>query len=214
MGMFKRSNKADSAGRAGEGADLSVLLLQGEDMIEQVGRAHMSWGLGSADRWDLDQTTGIITWTFPDKTATASAQILGSFAPRAGSWLWAWANQSLLPHMSRDSRSFCDWAEANGHPGLAQPKIDADEQTASTLAALAFRITGATGYYRGPGGNSSYVIITFGPVTLTSADGSVSTFNINVGQRRAGAPVPGRTLELVRPVARTIPDDLTAGDDQ
>ncbi|MFE5033441.1 DUF6882 domain-containing protein [Streptomyces sp. NPDC056683] len=181
MGMFKRSNKADSAGQAGEGADLSVLLLQGEDMIEQVGRAHMSWGLGSADRWDLDQTTGIITWTFPDKTATASAQILGSFAPGAGSWLWAWANQSLLPHMSRDSRSFCDWAEANGHPGLAQPKIDADEQTASTLAALAFRVTGATGYYRGPGGNSSYVIITFGPVTLTSADGSVSTFNINVG---------------------------------
>jgi hypothetical protein len=50
-------------------------------MIEQLGRAHMSWGLGSADRWDLDQTTGIITWTFPDKTATAPAQILGSFSP-------------------------------------------------------------------------------------------------------------------------------------
>ncbi|WP_331728323.1 DUF6882 domain-containing protein [Streptomyces sp. NBC_00158] len=121
MGMSKRSDKADSAGQAEERADLSVLLLQGEDVIEQVGRAHMSWGLGSADRWDLDQTTGVITWTFPDKTATASAQILGSFAPRAGSWLWAWADQSLLPHMTRDSRSFCDWAEANGHPGLAQP---------------------------------------------------------------------------------------------
>ncbi|MFE2579344.1 DUF6882 domain-containing protein [Streptomyces sp. NPDC059378] len=82
MGMFKRANKADSAAQAGERADLSVLALQGEDMIEQLGRAHMSWGLGSADRWDLDQTTGIITWTFPDKTATASAQILGSFRSR------------------------------------------------------------------------------------------------------------------------------------
>ncbi|MFJ8803416.1 DUF6882 domain-containing protein [Streptomyces sp. NPDC102487] len=178
MGMFKRSNKTDSAGQAGERADLSVLLLQGEDMIEQVGRAHMSWGLGSADRWDLDQTTGIITWTFPDKTATAPAQILGSFAPRSDSW--AWANQSLLPDMSRDSRRFCDWAEANGHPGLAQPKIDADEQTAATLAALAFRFTGATGFYKGPGANSSYVVITFGSVTLTTSDGSVSTFNIDV----------------------------------
>ncbi|MFK0113851.1 DUF6882 domain-containing protein [Streptomyces sp. NPDC091217] len=180
MGMFERAIKADSAGQAGEQADLSALLLQGEDMIEQVGRAHMSWGLGSADRWDLDQMTGIITWTFSDKTATAPAQILGSFAPRAGSWMWAWANQSLLPDMSSDSRSFCDWAEANGHPELAQPKIDADEHTASTLAALAFRVTGATGYYRGPGGNSSYVIITFGPVTLTKSDGSVSTFDINI----------------------------------
>ncbi|MEV5958215.1 DUF6882 domain-containing protein [Streptomyces sp. NPDC051987] len=179
MGMFQRAIKGDSAGQDGEQADLSALLLQGADMIEQVGRAHMSWGLGSADRWDLDQLTGIITWAFPDKTATAPAQILGSFAPRAGSWMWAWANQSLLPGMSRDSRSFCDWAEANGHPELAQPTIDADEQTASTLAALAFRVTGATGYYRGPGRNSSYVIITFGPVTLTKADGSVSTFTIN-----------------------------------
>lgn len=185
MGMFKRSDKTGSAGQAGDRADLSVLMLQGEDMIEQVGRAHMSWGLGSADRWDLDQTTGLITWTFPDKTATAPAQILGSFAPRISSWMWAWADQSLLPDMSRDSRSFCDWAEANGHPGLAQPKIDADEQAAATLAALAFRITGATGFYKGPGADSSYVIITFGPVTLTTWNGSVSTFNIDINQRPA-----------------------------
>ncbi|MFI9162076.1 DUF6882 domain-containing protein [Kitasatospora aureofaciens] len=94
--------------------------------------------------------------------------------------MWAWANQSLLPDMSRDSRSFCEWAEANGHPGLARPEIDADEQTASTLAAPAFRVTGATGYDKGPGANSSYVIITFGPVTLTEADGSASTFDIDV----------------------------------
>ncbi|WP_236653345.1 DUF6882 domain-containing protein [Streptacidiphilus melanogenes] len=181
MGMFKRRAKTDGAGQAGERADLSPLLLQAEDMIEQVGRAHMSWGLGSADRWDLDQRTGVITWTFPDRTAAAPAQILGSFAPGAGSWMWAWANRSLLPEMSRDSRRFCDWAEANGHPGLAQPKIDADEQAASTLAALAFRVTRATGFYKGPGANSSYVVITFGAVTLTQADGAVSTFDIKVG---------------------------------
>jgi hypothetical protein len=179
MGMFKRANEAESAGQAGERADLRVLLLQGEDMIEQLVRAHMSWGLGSADRWDLDQTTGIITWTFPDKTATAPAQILGSFSPGSGSWLWAWANQSILPDVSRDSRSFREWAEANGHPALAQPEISADEQAAATLVALAVRVTGATGYYKGPGGKS-FVIITFGPVTLTNADGSVSTFNINI----------------------------------
>jgi hypothetical protein len=179
MGMFKRADEAESAGQTEERADLSILLLQGEDMIEQLGRAHMSWGLGSADRWDLDQTTGIITWTFPDKTATAPAQILGSFSPGSGSWLWAWANKSILPDMSRDARIVRDWAEANGHPALAQPKIDADVQAASTLVALAVRVTGATGCYKGPGGNST-LIITFGPVTLTAADGRVSTLNINI----------------------------------
>ncbi|MGG2460948.1 DUF6882 domain-containing protein [Streptomyces sp. RGM 3693] len=121
----------------------------------------------------------MITWIFADKTATAPAQILGSFSPASGSWLWAWANQSILRDMSRDARTFRDWAEANGHPALAQPKIEADEKTAATLAALAVRVTEATGYYRSPGGNSS-VIITFGPVTLTTADGTVSSFNIGI----------------------------------
>lgn len=71
MGLFKRANKPDSAAQAVDQADLSTLLLQGEDMIDQLARAHMSWGLGSADRWGLDQRTGLITWTFPEKTRPA-----------------------------------------------------------------------------------------------------------------------------------------------
>jgi hypothetical protein len=114
MGLFKRANKPDSDAQAVDQADLSTLLLQGEDMIDQLARAHMSWGLGSADRWGLDQRTGLITWTFPEKTATAPAQILGSFSPSSGSWLWAWANKSILPEMSRDARIVRDWAEAHG----------------------------------------------------------------------------------------------------
>lgn len=179
MGLFKRAKKSEGAAQAGDQADLSTLLLQGEGMIDQLARAHMSWGLGSADGWGLDQRTGLITWTFSDKTATAPAQILGSFSPASGSWLWAWANESILPEMSRDARSVRDWAEAHGHHSLAQPKIDADEHAAATLAALAVRITEATGFYRGPGGNS-VAIITFGPVTLTTEDGSTSTFKIDV----------------------------------
>lgn len=128
----------------------------------------------------LDQRTGAITWTFPDKTATAPAQILASFNPSAGSWLWAWANESILPEMSRDSRIVRDWAETHGHPALAEPKVAADEQSAATLAALALRVTEATGFYRGTG-SASIPIITFGPVTLTNHDGSTSTFRINVG---------------------------------
>ncbi|WP_393054800.1 DUF6882 domain-containing protein [Streptomyces sp. LN549] len=159
-------------------ADLSTLLLQGEDMIDQLARAHTSWGLGSADRWGLDQRTGLITWSFPDKTATAPAQILASFSPSSGSWLWAWANESILPEMSRDARGVRDWAEAHGHHSLTRPKADVDEQAAATLAALAVRITKATGFYRGPGANS-VAVITFGPVTLADADGSTSTFSIN-----------------------------------
>ncbi|NRQ31821.1 hypothetical protein HII36_08205 [Nonomuraea sp. NN258] len=177
--MFKRNDKADVAVAALDQADLGVLLLQGEDMIEQLAQAHMSWGLGSALRWGLDQRTGLITWTFPDKTATAPAQIIASHNPSAASWLWAWANESILPEMSRDSRAIRDWATAQGHSSLTEPKIHADEAKAATLAALSLRITQGTGFYRGTG-SVSVPIITFGPVTLTDQDGTTSTFRIAI----------------------------------
>ncbi|MFF3350531.1 DUF6882 domain-containing protein [Streptomyces sp. NPDC002779] len=61
------------------------------------------------------QQTGLITWTFLEKSATAPAQILASFSPSSGSWLWAWANESILPEISGDARSVRDWAETHGH---------------------------------------------------------------------------------------------------
>ncbi|MGW3124319.1 hypothetical protein ACWDBW_45705 [Streptomyces sp. NPDC001107] len=61
----------------------------------------------------------------------------------------------------------------------SEPQIDADEQGAATLTALAVRVTEATGFHRGSGGNSMVMII-FGPVTLAMADGSTSTFKVNI----------------------------------
>jgi hypothetical protein len=81
--------------------------------------------------------------------------------------------------MSRDSRTIRAWAEAHGQLALTEPKIHADEEKAATLAALAVRITQATGFYRGTG-SASIPIITFGAVTLTAQDGATSTFKINV----------------------------------
>ncbi|XVV10934.1 DUF6882 domain-containing protein [Actinoplanes sp. CA-131856] len=158
---------------------MGILLLQGEDMIKQLAHAHASWGLGSAERWGLDQQTGVITWTFSDRTATASAQIIGSYNPSKASWQWAWANESILPAMSRDSRSVREWAKQHGQDGLVHPRVKADAEMAATLSALAVRITQATGFYRGTG-SSVIPIITFGPVTLTTTDGETSTFTINV----------------------------------
>jgi uncharacterized protein DUF6882 len=48
---------------------------------------HRDWGPGTAQQWGLDQTTGLITWTFPDRTAVSPAQILASYNASAGTWL-------------------------------------------------------------------------------------------------------------------------------
>ena len=175
MGIFGRGPQQ---GEPSSDADLATIVMQGEDMMEQLAQAHRTWGLGSAERWDLDQSTGQITWVFPDKTATASAQILASYNRGAGSWLWAWANDSVLPELSRDSRAIRDWAEANGHTNLTAPKVDASDEVADTLTAIALRVTRATGFYRGDG--ATMPIITFGPVTLRPKEGAPSTFTINI----------------------------------
>lgn len=170
MGLFRRRNGQDL---------LAEMLFEGEGMIEQLAQAHQTWGLGTADRWNLDQRTGLISWTFPDKIATAPAQIVSSYNPSAGSWLWSWANQSILPAMSQASHTVREWGMANGLAALTEHKVDVDDEAAASLAALAVRITRATGFYRGTGG-AAIPIITFGEVTLTARDGSTSNFTIEV----------------------------------
>ena len=54
------------------------------------------------------------------------------------------------------------------------------ERQAADLAALAFRVSGATGYYRAPAGPAA-LHLTFGPVTITGADGDPETFTVDVG---------------------------------
>jgi hypothetical protein len=177
MRFHRRPGRADQAS-----AELSTLLLQGEDMIGQLAEAHLSWGLGSAQRWELDQANGVISWFFPDRTASAPAQIIGTWMPASGSWLWAWANNSIQPELARDSRMVRDWAEEHGHTSLTLPKVEADREAAAAMAALAVRITGATGFYRGTGESEAdpMPVITFGPVRVTTADGETSMFEIEV----------------------------------
>jgi hypothetical protein len=137
----------------------------------------VSWALGSADRRRLDQQTGLITWTLPEKSATAPAQRLANFSLSSGSWLWAWANENILAEMSRDARSVRDWAETHGHHVLAQPK--GRRRRAGGGNPRSSGRPDHRGHRLGPGGNS-VANTTFGPVTLTAADGSTSTFNINI----------------------------------
>jgi hypothetical protein len=157
------------AGRVGDSLDYEAGKA-GYDLIATLAEAHSEWGCGTAVRWDLDQTTGLIQWTFPDRIATAPAQILASYNRPQGSWMWAWANESILPPLRRDSQRVRDWALDNGHPELAEPKLPADERRASDLSALAVLITKATGFYN-PVSSTVVPIITFGKVTIAPCGG-------------------------------------------
>jgi len=174
MAMFKRKKESQSD----EGG---VLLLQGHDMIEQTAKAHADhWGLGSAERWDLDQTSGRLRFTFAGRTAEAPVQILGTYNPTSESWMWAWANKSLSANLCTASEEARAWGEKRGQAMLTTPRLEVGEEEAADLAALAFRLSGLSGFYRAPAGQST-LFLAFGKVTLTGGDGNQEDFVINVG---------------------------------
>ena len=151
-------------------ADYDELVEAGKSLIQTLAEAHKAWGCGGSERWDLDQTTGLIQWTFPDRIVTAPAQILASYSRPRGTWMWAWANESILPPLRRDAQRVRDWALANGHLKLAEPVLSGDEHLASDLSALAVLITEAKGFYN-PVNSAVVPIITFGGVTIAPRGG-------------------------------------------
>ncbi len=178
MPLFRRTPKPSPD----DGLTLTDALLQGTEMLERTTAAHADrWGLGTAERWDLDQNAGVLRWTFPDRIAEAPAQILGSYSPKGASWMWAWANESLVSDLLSASMAVRSWGEEKGHTSLTTPVLDGvtDEQAAD-LTAIAFRITQATGFYRAPAGRS-LLHMTFGSVMITTSDGRSQSFSIGVG---------------------------------
>ena len=126
------------------------------------------WGLGSFDRWDFDQETGILRFTKPDLVVEAPAQILGSYSTESATWLWAWDNSSIQPSMAKDANTVRAYGVEHGYERLATAEWSASEEDAWEVAAVAMRITEASGIYRGPAG-PAYVFISFGEVKIMKA---------------------------------------------
>jgi hypothetical protein len=159
--------------------DLGTLLLQGHDLITRTTQAHRErWGLGSADRWILDQQEGRIVWSFEDRVVSAPAQILGSWNAEVNSFAWAWDNASIAEPLRRTSTRVRDFGTEHGIGALAQSPLTLDEDKVRDLVALAFRIGECTGLYHPFDGRlASY--ITFGQVTIEEAGGRSTTFDVD-----------------------------------
>lgn len=124
--------------------------------------AHQSlWEIGKADRWNLDQDQGLLTFTFPDKTVSAEAQIIGSYNQAKGTWLWSWDNPSVLPNLTQSSLKVREYGKEHGFAKLTKSSWSGTEDEAWEAAALAMFVSGAQGVYRGPAGDV-FVFITFG----------------------------------------------------
>jgi hypothetical protein len=126
-----------------------------------------AWGFDKFDRWDLDQDTGELVFSFPDGIkAVSPAQIIGTYNTRDHTWLWAWANPSIDEKLSADALKVRKYGEEHKIDRLTKSKWAGIEEDAWAMAALAVKLCGKQGAYRGPAG-ATHVFIVFGEVTLS-----------------------------------------------
>ena len=164
MSIFKKlfGRKDDT----GETREFKALFDGSMEGLRLQSQAHQdTWGLGRAERWDFAQDAGELLFTFPDKQVRAPAQIIGSFNSQAGSWLWAWANATILDSDKRDSAKVREHGEQQNITRLTTAKWQADETDCWQMVALACSLCKANGAYRGPAGGT-YVFFIFGEIQI------------------------------------------------
>jgi hypothetical protein len=124
------------------------------------------WHLSEAD-WSVDQDAGTIVFTSPDGiTATCPVQIIATYNREDGTWLWGWDHPSVEPALQNHARNVLEYGKKQGIKKLTLRKVECEESEAWEFTALACKLSGAQGGYRGPAG-SAWVFVTFGEVTLS-----------------------------------------------
>ena len=116
--------------------------------------------LGGYERWDYDQDTG--EFIFSDggvPKVGADFQVVGSISTISDTWLWSWANPSILDDRRKDMHRVRSFGEEHGLSELTEERWPADEDAGWAMTNLAARILGARGAYRCPVDNGFLFLI-------------------------------------------------------
>lgn len=133
---------------------------------EQTAAHSATWHFGEEERWEANQDTGEIIFTFADgMTARAQLQIIGTYNTQDGTFLWGWDHPSVLEPLRRSAELAKAWGEANHVESFIKRKVKCSETEAWQFTAVAARLSGANGAYRGPAG-ATLVFMTFGVIKL------------------------------------------------
>ncbi|WP_282609306.1 DUF6882 domain-containing protein [Pelagibius sp. Alg239-R121] len=100
--------------------------------------------------WHMDQESATVTLSAEGKAPlTFDAIAIGSLSNN--SWMWGWANESILETFSAETAKLKQLTESSGLKFFAQPVWDdAVEDDAWNAAAIALKVLGGVGIYRCP----------------------------------------------------------------
>lgn len=101
--------------------------------------------------WTVDQSAGLIQFERANgELATAPVQIIGSWNPAIEIFIWGWDHPSVRTRLRAFAERTRWFGEAHGLPELTESRQRATELEAWRLTAIALKVNGAAGAYRGP----------------------------------------------------------------
>jgi hypothetical protein len=167
MNFFQRFLRYnDSNVESGGALDFEALLrISMEELLGYTQSHQDNWLFGREEQWNLDPGRGELVFSFPGRLVVAPAQIIGTYDQQTGHWVWGWANTSVPESLTSHATQLRLFGEENGIPRLTTPEWQGEETDCWYMAALACRLCGFQGAYRGPA-DKVYSFITFGEVQL------------------------------------------------
>ena len=128
--------------------------------------AHRAWGLGAEENWAVDQDLGQLQFFFEDgRVATASVQIVGTYNPTDGTFMWGWDHPSVAPSLRSHAQLAKDFGDRHEAEAFTSLNVACTEDEAWGLTSVAARLGNANGVYRANAGGP-WVYMTFGDVRI------------------------------------------------
>jgi hypothetical protein len=120
------------------------------DAMRQKQKAFIDrFHLGTHGRFDWSQEEGVIVFSSNGlPKVAADIQFVGSFSNTSKTWLWAWANDTVLAKMSADSQRVLQFGRERHFKRLTEAKWPAEEVDCWNVTSLQAHLTGAEGMYR------------------------------------------------------------------
>src|SRR5688572_10729608 len=99
--------------------------------------AWKKWSLQDYPRFDWDQKVGTIVFSDPSrKSVAAHIQFIGSWSQKPGTWMWAWANDSVGDKLKIEVAEVRDFGILNGLTELTDAVWEGPIEAAWDMTSL------------------------------------------------------------------------------
>lgn len=113
-----------------------------------------SLNINDYPRWDYYQESAQLVFSGSERPdLVADVEFVGTLSTASDTWMWSWANFSLLEPVRSRIEAVRDFGEEHGYPLLTVPKWKAYLQDGWHMTALALDVLGGMGVYRAPSDN-------------------------------------------------------------